>query len=94
MNKIVDWNINNYVTVKLCDYGIEVYTKYLYNFYNIVSKSGNVEDLVSKRIEELCENDQTLRLQGWDMINIFGQELRLGSRPIFHECNWKVEIEE
>lgn len=94
MKKQVEWNINNYVTVELCDYGVEVYKKHLYDLYNIISKTCNTEELVDKKITELHINKRVLRLQGWDMMSIFGDYLRLGSQPIFKECIWKVEVDE
>lgn len=94
MKKQVDWNINNYVTVELCDYGVEVYTSYLQSFYGFVRKQENTDTLVDAKVSELHKNNNILRLQGWDMLSIFGEHLYLGSRPIFKECNWKVEIEE
>lgn len=90
--KNVEWNINNYVTVELCHYGVEIYEKHLCELYNVISKIDNVKELVDKKITELHINNRVLRLQGWDMINIFGSHLRLGSQPIFKECIWNVEV--
>lgn len=92
--KTVEWNINNYVTVELCYYGIEIYKKYLTDLYIVVKPNGNVANGVNQRISELEDNGNKLRLQGWDMINIFGSHLRLGSQPIFKECVWNVEVKE
>ena len=91
--KTVEWNINNYVTVELCDYGIELYQKHLMDYYTHVACTENFHWL-AKRMAELEDNGNKLRLQGWDMINIFGDHLRLGSRSIFKECIWNVEVEE
>lgn len=90
MKKIVEWNINNYVTVKLTDYGLRVFKEYQGQYDYI---DGNAER-TSAKVVEIIENSYTLRLQGWNMMNIFGSECYLGSKAIFHECVWKVEVEE
>lgn len=92
--KTVEWNINNYVTVELCEYGIEIYEKYLYNLYTTVYKKvDDIEQMVEKKITDLHVNNRKLRLQGWAMINIFGDHTYLGSQPIFKECIWNVEVD-
>lgn len=94
MKKKVEWNINNYVTVELCDYGIEIYKNHLTEMYNLIKQKGNIQEQVDIRMQKLKANGNKLRLQGWDMINIFGNYLILGSPAVFKECIWKVEIEE
>lgn len=92
--KTVGWNINNYVTVELCDYGVEIYERYLHDLYDTVYKTEDSEDRVNKKIIDLHVNNRKLRLQGWDMMRIFGDHLLLVAPTIFKECIWKVEIDE
>ena len=87
------WNINNYCTVQLTDYGVEIYKQYRDQFNNI---SGNAERIKAKLID-LADNDNKLRLQGWEMMHIFGNELYLGNQGVFHLCEVEfenVEVEE
>lgn len=90
MKKQVEWNINYYVTVKLTEHGLDIFKEYEHQFDNI---RGNKEQTKTK-VAEIIANDYQLRLQGWNMMQIFGNHCYLGSLPIFHECSWKVEVEE
>lgn len=94
MKKQVEWNINNYVTVELCEYGIEIYKNHLTEMYTLIKQKGNIQEQVDSYIEKLNVNENKLRLQGWDMMCIFGNYLRLGSPAVFKECTWRVEVEE
>lgn len=98
MKKQVNYNINDYVTVELCSYGVDIYEKYLFDLYttlnNITQVYNNIVELVDKKITELHTNNRILRLQGWEMMNIFGKYLNLESQPIFKDCIWKVEVDE
>lgn len=90
MKKKVDWNINNFVTVKLTEHGLELLKEHNKQFEHIRGNKERTEQQIAKVIE----NEYHLRLQGWDMMHIFGQHCYLGSRPIFELCNWEVEVEE
>lgn len=90
MKKIVDWNINYYVTVKLTEFGLEIFK----NYHSQYDKTPMFKPMTENKIAEIIANNYELRLQGWKMMQIFGSECYLGSKPVFHECIWKTEIEE
>ena len=81
------WNINYYCTVQLTEYGVEVFKKYEEQFNHI---KGNSERTKSK-LKYLAANDNKLRLQGWEMMHIFGNEMFLGNQSVFNLC--EVEFE-
>jgi len=84
MKKKIDWNINNFVTVKLTEHGLDLLRGYEMQF----NRTGTNTERVEQYIAKIIENDYHIRLQGWDMMQIFGQHCYLGSPAIFELCNW------
>ena len=58
MKKIVDWNINYYVTVKLTEFGLEIFK----NYHSQYDKTPRFKQMTENNIAEIIANEYQLRL--------------------------------
>lgn len=85
MNKLQDFSLNDYVYVKLINNGEDVLLDYCSNWG---------ESCPSEYVLRMYEyNKGWIKIQMWDLINIFGRHLHLGNNNLpFEISNCKLEV--
>lgn len=73
-----DININDYVYVQLTDLGKQIYDSYFFNF----NRKYGVE---IKAPELKMDKEGYSAFQIWDLMQIFGPEMRIGLNPTFKD---------
>ena len=85
MKKLQDFSLNDYVYIKLINDGEEILLDYCSNWG---------EDCNSDFVLKMYEyKDGWIKIQLWDLINIFGRHILLGNNKLpFEISNCKLEV--
>jgi hypothetical protein len=88
--KLVPFNINDYVRVKLTDYGRYIHMRQFYENYSGVHTLGEKQSIKYSPPKE--DREGYSRWQLWNLMSTFGEYMGLGFENLF-ETSIEFEIE-
>lgn len=78
-------NLNSYVTVKLTEHGrMLLYDRHNYERLNDIPSSPDMDKFMQSSSNEF-------RCQFWELMELFGDYVGVGNKPVFEDMNVEVE---